>query len=100
MESVAGVSILTIHRATANSRFVIALLLLLVVGTTVGARNALEPMDTSSPRATFGSFLALTEEAAGRLSLSASIPRGYLGRFQHRRATLADDALTSLPKAL
>ena len=68
MESMAGVSILIMHRASANSRFVVALLLLLVVGATVGARNALEPMDTSSPRSTFGSFLALTEEAAARLS--------------------------------
>ena len=42
------------------------LLLLLVIAGTAGAGHPLEPIDTSSPRATFQSFLAVTEEA-GRL---------------------------------
>ena len=42
-----------------------AALLLVVVAGTVGARQPLEPVDTSSPRATVQSFLTLTEEAAG-----------------------------------
>ena len=67
MGPVAGISILIMHRASANSRLVVALLLLLLSGT-AGARHPMEPLDTSSPRTTFGSFLALTEEAAARLS--------------------------------
>ena len=43
----------------------IAALLLVVVASTAGARQPLEPVDTSSPRATVQSFLTLTEEAAG-----------------------------------
>jgi len=44
----------------------ISLLVLLVSGAT-GAGHPLEPSDTSSPRATMESFLALTDEAARRL---------------------------------
>lgn len=40
------------------------LLLLLVIASTAGAGHPLEPIDTSSPRATFQSFLGVTEEAA------------------------------------
>lgn len=39
------------------------LLLLLVIACAAGAGHPLEPIDTSSPRATFESFLALTDEA-------------------------------------
>ncbi len=46
-------------------RLVIWLLLLLITGT-AGAGHPLEPIDTSSPRATMESFLALTDEAAQR----------------------------------
>lgn len=46
-------------------RFLVALLLLLIAGT-AGARHPLEPVDTSSPRATIESFLALTEETGRR----------------------------------
>lgn len=42
-----------------------ALLFLLIAGP-AGARHPLEPLDTSSPRATFKSFLAVTEESARR----------------------------------
>lgn len=41
-------------------------LLLLIVGSSANARHPLEPADTSSPRATMQSFLALTDEAADR----------------------------------
>jgi MscS family membrane protein len=60
-------------RATANRhgsfvcRFVVALLLALIAGT-VSARHPIALLDTSSPRATFASFLALTVEAARRQS--------------------------------
>jgi len=40
------------------------LLLLLVIAGTAGAGHSLEPIDTSSPRATFESFLSVTEETA------------------------------------
>ena len=43
----------------------IALLLFLSAGTAT-ARHPLEPLDTSSPRATMQSFLTLSEEAADR----------------------------------
>ena len=46
-------------------RILVALLLLLIAGT-AGARHPLEPADTSSPRATIESFLALTEETGRR----------------------------------
>jgi MscS family membrane protein len=42
----------------------IAVFLLVVVAETAGAGKPLEPVDTSSPRATVQSFLTLTEEAA------------------------------------
>ena len=54
-------------RATAYSRFFVALLLALIAGTIV-ARQPYEPLDTSSPRTTFASFLAHTEETARHLS--------------------------------
>ena len=47
------------------SRLVVALLLMLIAGAAV-AGNPLLPIDTSSPRATMQSFLALTEETAER----------------------------------
>ncbi|MGB5611933.1 MAG: hypothetical protein WBM67_04675, partial [Sedimenticolaceae bacterium] len=47
------------------SRAIFALLLVLIVGTAVEA-NPLLPIDTSSPRATMQSFLALTKETAER----------------------------------
>lgn len=46
-------------------RILIALLLALIAGT-AGAMHPLEPADTSSPRATIESFLALTEEVGRR----------------------------------
>lgn len=44
----------------------VALLLCLLITGTAGARHPLEPVDTSSPRATLESFLAVTEEVARR----------------------------------
>jgi hypothetical protein len=46
----------------------LVLLLLLVVTDYVTARHPLEPLDTSSPRATIESFLVLTEEFGRRYS--------------------------------
>ncbi len=40
------------------------LLLLWVIAGTAGAENPLAPIDTSSPRATFESFMAVTDETA------------------------------------
>ncbi len=48
-------------------RFVFVLLCLLIAGT-AGARHPLEPLDTSSPRATLESFLTVTEEVEQRYS--------------------------------
>jgi len=42
----------------------LGLLLLWVIAGTAGAGHPLEPIDTSSPRATFESFLAVTDETA------------------------------------
>lgn len=50
-----------------RSRVLLAFLLLLTAST-AGALQPLAPPGTSSPRATFESFLALTEEAGRRLS--------------------------------
>ena len=50
------------------------LLLLLFIAGTAGAGHPLEPIDTSSPRATVGSFLALTDEAVGRFSAYRDAP--------------------------
>ncbi len=44
----------------------VAVLLLLLTAATAVAENPLQPIDTSSPRATMQSFLALTEETADR----------------------------------
>jgi MscS family membrane protein len=41
-------------------------ILLLATGNIAGAQSPLEPIDTSSPRATLESFLALTDESANR----------------------------------
>ena len=45
----------------------IALLLFSLIADTSGAQHPLEPVDTSSPRATMESFLALTDEFARRI---------------------------------
>ena len=45
---------------------IVGLVLLLLIAGTAGALHPLEPPDTSSPRATFASFLELTEETARR----------------------------------
>ncbi len=55
------------------SRSAVLLLGLLIV-CTVGALNPLEPVDTSSPRATMESLLALTEEAARRYHVYRDSP--------------------------
>jgi MscS family membrane protein len=54
-----------VPKTAINARRFICLLLLLVVQA-AEARTPLEPLDTSSPRATMESFLALTDEAAVR----------------------------------
>ncbi len=48
-------------------RLLIVLLCLLIAGT-AGARHPLEPLDTSSPRATLESFLYVTGEVGQRYS--------------------------------
>ncbi len=48
-----------------TSRLVVLLLCLLIAGT-AGARHPLEPVDTSSPRATLESFLSVMEETGRR----------------------------------
>jgi hypothetical protein len=80
VESMARVAVLSKRPAIANSRLVVALLLLL--SGTAGARHPMEPLDTSSPRATFASFLALSEEAAARLS-----------EYRHSPSPVTHDAL-------
>ena len=47
------------------TRGFVVVLLLLIAGS-AGARHPLEPLDTSSPRATMESFLVFTEEASRR----------------------------------
>ena len=47
------------------TRWLVVVLLLLVT-VSAGARHPLEPLDTSSPRATMASFLVVTEEATRR----------------------------------
>ncbi len=47
-------------------RFLLFAFVLIPVVANAGAKNPLLPVDTSSPRATMQSFLALTEEATGR----------------------------------
>ena len=46
----------------------LGLLLLLFIAGIAGAGHPLEPLDTSSPRATLESFLAVTDEAANRFA--------------------------------
>lgn len=49
-------------------------MLLVVAAGSAGARKPLEPVDTSSPRATVQSFLALAEEAADLYSAYREAP--------------------------
>ena len=68
----AAVGCLT-HARTLTCRSLIALLLLLIASN-AGARSPLKPPDTSSPRATYASFLALTEEAGRRYDAFRDAP--------------------------
>ena len=56
------------HRPGNDHLFIMLLVLLmsLMIAGPVGARHPLEPLDTSSPRATFESFLAVIEETTKR----------------------------------
>lgn len=58
----------TRHRPGNDHLFFVSLVLLmsLMIAGPAGARNLLEPLDTSSPRATFESFLAVIEESTER----------------------------------
>jgi len=75
------------------TRLLVLLLFLLITGT-AGARHPLEPLDTSSPRATFESFLAMTEEAVGRVSEYRESPspatQDALWQHADRAASLLD----------
>lgn len=61
-------------RGGARSWWRLAALLLLLLGSASEAGHPLEPMDTSSPRATMRSFIALTEEAVRRGSAYLEAP--------------------------
>jgi MscS family membrane protein len=52
----------------------LVLLLSLMISGTAGAQHPLEPVDTSSPRATMKSFLAVTEEASRRYNAYRDSP--------------------------
>lgn len=58
----------TRHRPGNDRLFFVSLALLMssMIAGPAGARNPLEPLDTSSPRATFESFLAVIEESTER----------------------------------
>jgi MscS family membrane protein len=74
-------------------RCTIALAFALISGT-IGAANPLKPLDTSSPRATFESFLALTEEAASRYHAFRNAPspatQAALWQISEKAARLFD----------
>ena len=63
----------TADRADFTWRCLLALLFLLIAGS-AGAEHPLKPPDTSSPRATVASFLALTEEAGRRYDAFRDTP--------------------------
>jgi len=79
----------------------IALLLPLMLAGTARAQHPLEPVDTSSPRATMTSFLALTEEGARRYSEYRDSPspatENALLRFTQKARGLLD--LSQVPAA-
>jgi MscS family membrane protein len=79
----------------------VALLVLLLVAGTASAEHPLEPVDTSSPRATMKSFLALTEEGARRYTEYRDSPspatENALLRFMQTARRLLD--LSQVPPA-